>query len=93
MGDDRKKILIIAGDPSGDLYAAGLANAIRRQTEDMNYMIKENAKSSISLYGLGGNKMKEAGIELIDILFNPLLPLHICLIESDSFFYPTDGIL
>lgn len=49
----KKKILIVAGEASGDLHAAGL--------------IKELTKvdSEIEIFGIGGSKMEKSGVELI----------------------------
>lgn len=45
-------ILISAGDPSGEIYAAQLATALRERT-------------GAQLFGLGGPRMREAGVELL----------------------------
>jgi lipid-A-disaccharide synthase len=45
-------ILISAGDPSGEMYAAQLATALRERT-------------AAHLFGLGGPRMREAGVELL----------------------------
>jgi lipid-A-disaccharide synthase len=45
-------ILISAGEPSGDMYAARLAVALR-------------ARADVQLFGMGGPLMREAGVELI----------------------------
>ncbi len=45
------EILISAGDPSGEMYAAQLAEALRRRT-------------GARLFGLGGPAMRKAGVEL-----------------------------
>ena len=47
------RILISAGEPSGDLHGAGVARALRRRWPDAR------------LYGFGGTQMREAGVELI----------------------------
>lgn len=49
----RKKILIIAGEASGDLHAAHLVKALK--TKDPH----------IEIFGIGGKKMQEAGVEII----------------------------
>ena len=49
----KKKILIIAGEASGDLHASGLIRELRKLNPE------------IEVFGIGGNKMKEAGVELI----------------------------
>jgi lipid-A-disaccharide synthase len=46
------EILISAGDPSGEIYAAQLAEALRRRT-------------GARLFGLGGPAMRAAGVELL----------------------------
>lgn len=45
-------ILLSAGDPSGDMYAARLASALVRRT-------------GAHLFGMGGPHMREAGVELL----------------------------
>jgi len=65
----KKTILIIAGDPSGDLYGARLAKAIARETVNKNIMgytlAEQEDSEAIHIYGLGGRNMRDAGIELI----------------------------
>src|ERR1700681_256700 len=46
------QILISAGEASGDMYAAHLATALR-------------ARADVHLYGMGGPRMREAGVELV----------------------------
>lgn len=46
------EILISAGEASGDMYAARLAVALQQQVE-------------VHLFGMGGPKMREAGVELV----------------------------
>jgi lipid-A-disaccharide synthase len=46
------QILISAGEASGDMYAARLADALR-------------ARADVHLFGMGGPRMREAGVELI----------------------------
>lgn len=46
-------ILLSAGEASGDLHGAALAHALRRRWPD------------VRLYGLGGPRMQEAGVELL----------------------------
>jgi len=46
------QILISAGEASGDMYAARLAAALR-------------ARMDVHLYGMGGPRMREAGVELL----------------------------
>jgi lipid-A-disaccharide synthase len=46
------QILISAGEASGDMYAARLATALR-------------ARADVQLFGMGGARMREAGVEII----------------------------
>jgi lipid-A-disaccharide synthase len=46
------QILISAGEASGDMYAARLAEALRARTD-------------IQLFGMGGTRMRDAGVELV----------------------------
>src|ERR1700730_3203131 len=46
------QILISAGEASGDMYAARLAEALR-------------ARADVQLFGMGGPRMREAGVELV----------------------------
>jgi lipid-A-disaccharide synthase len=46
------QILISAGEASGDMYAARLATALR-------------ARVDVHLFGMGGPRMREAGVELV----------------------------
>jgi lipid-A-disaccharide synthase len=45
-------ILISAGEASGDMYAARLATALR-------------ARADVQLFGMGGPRMRDAGVELV----------------------------
>lgn len=45
-------ILLSAGEVSGDMYAARLAKALQE-------------RASVSLFGLGGTRMREAGVDLV----------------------------
>ncbi|MDP8296820.1 MAG: lipid-A-disaccharide synthase [Candidatus Orphnella occulta] len=47
-----KRILIIAGEASSDMHAADLVKEIK------------SVKSDVSFFGLGGNRMKEAGVDI-----------------------------
>lgn len=49
----KKHILIVAGEASGDLHGAALVRAIRSMDQ------------GISVSGIGGKKMEDAGVELI----------------------------
>jgi lipid-A-disaccharide synthase len=46
------EILISAGEASGDMYAAQLARALQ-------------ARTGVHLFGMGGPKMREAGVEIV----------------------------
>ena len=46
------QILISAGEASGDMYAARLAAALR-------------ARADVQLFGMGGTRMRDAGVELV----------------------------
>ena len=48
-----KRVLIIAGEASGDLYGGNLVKAIR------------TVDPSICFLGVGGSRMKEAGVRLL----------------------------
>ena len=48
----KPQILLSAGEPSGDMYAARLASALRARTD-------------VHLFGMGGPQMREAGVELV----------------------------
>ena len=48
-----KKVLIVAGEASGDLHGAKLVKAVKR------------LEAGISFYGIGGPKMAEAGVEIL----------------------------
>ena len=52
MTADAPRILLSAGEPSGDLHGAALARELKRRWP--------NAR----LYGFGGDLMKAAGVEL-----------------------------
>lgn len=49
----KKRIMIVAGEASGDLHAANLVNALKK------------IDPRIEIFGLGGKKMKEAGVEIV----------------------------
>ena len=49
----KKKVLIIAGEPSGDLHGAGLVRELKRISPGIEY------------YGVGGNKLKQEGMNLL----------------------------
>lgn len=48
------EILFVAGEVSGDLHAAGVAEAIRRTQPDR------------AMFGIGGNRMQAAGVQMIE---------------------------
>ena len=48
-----KKVMIVAGETSGDLHGAKLVQALRGLAPDLH------------LYGIGGSQMEEAGFELL----------------------------
>ena len=58
------RVLIVAGEPSGDLHAADLARALR------------SLRADVELIGLGGPRMAEAGVELAeDLVSEPVMGL------------------
>ena len=50
----RRKIMICAGEVSGDLHAANLVQAVKKLAPDTEF------------FGIGGEKMKEAGVKIRD---------------------------
>ena len=48
-----KKLLVVTGEVSGDLYGANLIQELRQLIPDL------------SVFGIGGEKLKQAGVELI----------------------------
>ncbi len=48
-----KRIMISAGEASGDMHAANVVNALRRH------------ESQLEFYGMGGAQMQDAGVELL----------------------------
>jgi len=50
----RRKIMICAGEVSGDLHAANLVQAVKKLDSDIKFL------------GIGGEKMEEAGVEIRD---------------------------
>ena len=54
MEEFSPKILIVSGEASGDMYAAALAEEIKKKLP------------SARMFGLGGEKSRIAGIELIE---------------------------
>lgn len=53
MSSAKKKILIVAGEASGDLHGSGLARSIIRLCPD------------VQVYGVGNGLMRQAGVEMI----------------------------
>ncbi len=52
------RILISAGEASGEFYGAELIHALRRQ-------ISADPKASLEFFGVGGDRMRNAGCELL----------------------------
>ena len=55
-----RHILIVAGEASGDLHASNLVRALK--SSDLGFKI-----SDLKFSGLGGEKMQEAGVELLTL--------------------------
>jgi len=53
MGTPQKRILIVAGEASGDMRAAGLVNAVHALAPDVRFT------------GVGGQAMAKAGVEIL----------------------------
>ena len=53
MSNAPKRIMIVAGEASGDLHGAHLVQAMRERDP------------SLTFYGVGGKRLEEAGVELI----------------------------
>lgn len=51
-------VLFVAGEVSGDLHAAGVADELRRH------------RPSVSMIGIGGNRMQAAGVQLLEHVDN-----------------------
>src|SRR6185295_3208516 len=49
-----REVMIVAGEASGDLHAAGLAESLRRLRPDLD------------LVGVGGGGMERAGVHLVE---------------------------
>ena len=56
MGTTQKNVFIVAGEASGDMHAAHLVEILKKLDPELHFS------------GLGGKKMKEAGVELFDDL-------------------------
>jgi len=48
-----RKVLIVAGEASGDLHGANLVHALRRLDPLLRF------------YGIGGKNLQEAGVDLV----------------------------
>ncbi len=48
-----KKVLIVAGEASGDIHGANLVKAVKKINSDIKF------------FGMGGNQMKAAGVEIL----------------------------
>ena len=59
MGEDAKKIIIVAGEASGDLHGAKLVGALKSK------------RNNLKISGFGGRLMEKAGVEI----YNDLTPL------------------
>ena len=53
MAPGEKKVLIVAGEASGDLHGAKVAEALRR------------LDSGIRIWGMGGEHLRRAGAEVL----------------------------
>jgi lipid-A-disaccharide synthase len=53
MGTPQKRILVVAGEASGDMRAAGLVRALHKLSPDIQFV------------GIGGKAMKDAGVEIL----------------------------
>lgn len=51
--NEPKKVLIVAGEASGDLHGSSLVRELRKRS------------SGLEIFGMGGDKMKREGVELI----------------------------
>ena len=69
-----KKILIVAGEASGDLHAAGLIKELR------------SIDSEIEIFGIGGSRMKKSGVELLYDLNNLSLMGFSEVLKNINFF-------
>lgn len=48
-----KRVLIVAGEPSGDLHGSGLVRELKKR------------RPGLEIYGIGGDRMESAGMELL----------------------------
>ncbi|MDP8216388.1 MAG: lipid-A-disaccharide synthase [Candidatus Kaelpia imicola] len=69
-----KKIFIVAGEPSGDFHGSLLVNEIK------------NRDSEIQFYGLGGEKMRSAGVNIYYDLASSAVVGFFDVIKHISFF-------
>lgn len=58
MRNEQGVVLFVAGEVSGDLHAAGVADELRR------------LQPSLSMIGIGGNRMQAAGVQLLEHVDN-----------------------
>ncbi len=56
----KRRILIIAGEASGDLQAAHLVKSLK------------SINPNIEIFGIGGNQMKKIGDEVIYVIGEPV---------------------
>ena len=49
----KKKILVVAGEASGDLHGAGLLKELKKINPDLDF------------FGMGGDKMKNEGLKIL----------------------------
>ncbi len=69
------RVLIVAGEPSGDLHAADLAIALRKMAPELR------------IAGVGGPRMSAAGVDLIeDLVSDPVMGLLPVLRKLPFFF-------
>jgi lipid-A-disaccharide synthase len=53
MADFKRRIMIVAGEASGDIYGADLVSEARKLSPDLHF------------FGIGGARMREAGVETL----------------------------
>lgn len=59
------RVLISAGEASGEMYGAELLTELRKQVAEPGNAAPLAAGSNIECFGMGGERMKEAGCELV----------------------------
>lgn len=52
MHHEHRNIMVVAGEPSGDMHAASLVEALQRRNDSLRF------------YGVGGEKLRQAGVRL-----------------------------